>query len=391
MTDNQTQNIVILGSTGSIGINTLDIIRRFPQRFKVVGLAAHSNCDLLEKQARAFRPTVVALFDKKRRALLTKKLAPIGIEVLGGAEGIIEVAQLSSADKVVSAIVGAAGLLPTLTAVKAGKTVALANKEALVMAGEIIMREAKRHQASILPIDSEHSALFQLLWQRQPQEIRKLILTGSGGPLLRMTEQQKKHISCEEALKHPTWKMGPKISIDSATLMNKGFEIIEARWLFNLPEKKIDVVIHPQSIIHSMVEFSDRSIMAQMGLPDMRVPIAYTLFYPQRGALPFKSLDLTKVGSLTFEQPNTKSFPLLGIARDTLKSGGTMPAVLNVANDGAVSAFLAKRIPFSGICKTICRVLSAHQSRPVKTIEDILLADRWAQLETERMIQKQSQ
>ncbi len=382
------KKIVVLGSTGSIGKNTLDIVRRFPQKFQVVGMAAHSNHLLLEKQVRAFRPSVVALFDKNAAATLARKLKTIGTEVLAGEEGVMETARLAVSDLVISAIVGSAGLLPTLAAILANKTVALANKEAIVMAGEIVMREARSRKIKLLPIDSEHSALFQLLSNGKREEVRRLILTASGGPLRTFTAQRKKTVTVEAALAHPTWKMGPKISIDSATLMNKGFEIIEARWLFDLSEDQIDVVIHPQSIIHSLVEFTDRSMMAHMGRPDMRIPIAYALFYPQRGSLPFQSLDLTSVRQLTFEPLKQRAFPLISSARDALKAGGTMPAVLNVANEGAVSAFLAGRIRFLDIHKVVRKVLDAHRPSAIKTVEDILLADRWAQLETEKSIQK---
>jgi 1-deoxy-D-xylulose-5-phosphate reductoisomerase len=266
--------------------------------------------------------------------------------------------------------------------------VALANKESIVMAGELLTQEAKRRKVDILPIDSEHCAIFQLLANRKPSEVKKIILTASGGPLLRLSERNRRSVSVETALAHPTWKMGPKISIDSATLMNKGFEMIEARWLFDLSEDQIDVVIHPQSIVHSLVEFSDRSIMAQMGLPDMRIPIAYSLFYPEREPLPFRSTDLTKLSPLTFESPRKNAFPLLAVARDALKAGGTVPAVLNGANEAAVTAFLAKRIPFLGIHKTIRHVINIHKPFSIKTVEDVLMADRWAKLETEKYLQK---
>ncbi len=382
------KKISILGSTGSIGTNTLDLVRRYPQKFQVVGLAAQNNHILMEAQVRQFRPQVVALFDKTAAAILAKRLKRLGTEVLSGMEGVIQVASLSSSDLCVSAIVGGAGLLPTLSAVLANKTVALANKETMVMAGELVMQEAKARQVEILPIDSEHSALFQLLLHKKREEIKKVTLTASGGPLLRYTTAMKKSVTCEQALAHPTWKMGPKISIDSATLINKGFEMIEARWLFDLSPEQIDVVIHPQSVVHALVEFSDRSVMAQMGLPDMRVPIAYALSYPNRVRLPFRSLNLASIRQLTFESPKTRAFPLLAASIDALRAGGTLPAVLNAANEGAVSAFLTKRISFLDIHKIVRRVLDTHRSRPIKIVDDVILADRWARLETERSVQK---
>ena len=381
------KKIVILGSTGSIGVNTLDVVRRFPEAFQVVGLAAGSNHLLLEKQIREFKPCVAALFDKKASAILAKKLGK-GTELFSGADGVIDVARLADADLVVSAIVGAAGLLPTLSAILANKTVALANKETMVMAGEIVQREAKAHKVDILPIDSEHSAIHQLLLAGKRDAVAKIILTASGGPLLRYTPQMKKAVTCEQALAHPTWKMGPKISIDSATLINKGFEMIEARWLFDIAPEKIDIVIHPQSIIHSLVEFTDRSMIAQMGLPDMRVPIGYALFYPDRKPLPFQSLDLTKLSQLTFEAPDKKGFPLLQMAMDVLSAGGTLPAVLNAANEEAVGAFLQKKIGFLDIHKIVRKVLDAHSPAAVKQIEEVLMADRWARWETAKRIQK---
>ncbi|MBI3598269.1 MAG: 1-deoxy-D-xylulose-5-phosphate reductoisomerase [Nitrospirae bacterium] len=387
------KKIVVLGSTGSIGINTLDIIRRFPESFQVVGLAAGANHLLFTKQIKEFRPRVAAIFDKKAVAILAKKLKGLDTELLSGADGVIDVARHADADLVVSAIVGAAGLLPTLSAILANKTVALANKETMVMAGEIVQREAKAHKVDILPIDSEHAAIHQLLHtplhppgRKQREDVKKIILTASGGPLLRYTSRMQKSVTCEEALAHPTWKMGPKISIDSATLINKGFEMIEARWLFDLPPEKIDVVIHPQSIIHSLIEFTDRSMIAQMGLPDMRIPIAYALFYPDRKPLPFKSLDLTKLAKLTFEPPDKKGFPLLQMAVDVLAAGGTLPAVLNAANEEAVGAFLQKKIQFPDIHKIVRKVLDAHLPIAAKKIEEVLMADRWARWETGKII-----
>jgi len=382
------KKIVVLGSTGSIGTNTLDVISRFPDRFQVVGLTARSNNVKLEEQIRRFKPLVVSLADEKAALALGRKFRRSGLEVLSGETGTVEVARMSEGDLVVSGMVGGAGLLPTFSAIQSGKSVALANKETLVMAGEIIQHEARQKKVQILPIDSEHSAIFQVMVSERPQDVRRIILTASGGPFLRFSNAAKRTVSPKEALAHPTWKMGPKISIDSATLMNKGFEIMEARWLFDAPPEKIDVVIHHQSIIHSMVEFVDRSVVAQMGLPDMRVPISYALHYPERAPLSLPSLSLEEIGQLTFEKPNLKSFPLLTCAYEALKTGGSVPAVLNAANEEAVQAFLAEKIGFLDIHKVIRRTIDAHLPYPIRTLEEVLSADHWARLEGRRQIQK---
>ncbi|MFQ5598102.1 MAG: 1-deoxy-D-xylulose-5-phosphate reductoisomerase [Nitrospiria bacterium] len=380
------KKIVILGATGSIGDNTLDILSRFPERFQIIGLTAKSSDVKLEKIIRTHRPKVVSLADKKAASALANRMGRATVEVLGGEEGLQEVARLPEADLVISAIVGAAGLLPTLSAIKAGKTVALANKEPLVMAGEIIQREAKLKGVPILPIDSEHSAIFQVLHGERNQDIRRIILTASGGPLLRLSNERKRSITPKEALAHPNWKMGPKISIDSATLMNKGLEIIEARWLFDIPPGQIDVVIHPESIVHSMVEFVDRSVIAQLGLPDMRTPISYVLNYPERTPLSLPSLDLTELGTLTFERPDTHAFPLLSTAYNALKRGGTIPSVLNAANEVAVQAFLDRSIGFLEINQVIQKTVDAHRPQAVQDLGDVFEADRWARNEGRRRI-----
>ncbi|MBI3805834.1 MAG: 1-deoxy-D-xylulose-5-phosphate reductoisomerase [Nitrospirae bacterium] len=382
------KKIVILGSTGSIGTSTLDVISRFPERFKVVGLTARSNNVKLEEQIRRFKPQVVSLSDEKAASVLSKRLRRAGIEVLAGEKGTVEVARMAEGELVVSGMVGGAGLLPTFSAIQSGKSVALANKETLVMAGEIIQREAELRKVRILPIDSEHSAIFQVMASERPEAVRRIILTASGGPLLRFSNAQRRAVTPQIALAHPTWKMGPKISIDSATLMNKGFEIMEARWLFGAPPEKIDVIIHPQSIIHSMVEFIDRSVVAQMGLPDMRVPISYALHYPERAPLSLPSLSLEEIGQLTFEKPNLKAFPLLGCAYEALKTGGSVPAVLNAANEEGVEAFLSEKIGFLDIYKVIRNTLDAHLPHPIRTLEDVLSADRWARVEAQRQIGK---
>jgi len=382
------KQIVILGATGSIGSNTLDILRRFPEQFDLLGVTAKSSDVKLEKIVREFQPKCLALQDERAAAALSKRLSGSGAEVLYGESGIISVACLPEADLVISAIVGAAGLHPTLSAIQSGKRVALANKEPLVMAGEIIQKEASRRGTTILPIDSEHSAIFQALVGERPGDVKRVILTASGGPLLGLPREMKQSISRQKALAHPNWKMGPKISIDSATLMNKGLEVIEARWLFGLSSDKIDVVIHPQSIIHSMVEFHDRSVVAQMGLPDMRVPISYVLHYPGRSALPFPSLDLCQIGKLTFEQPDAEAFPLLSTAYAALKGGGTLPSVLNAANEVAVKAFLQEKVAFGQIEEVIQKTLEAHVIQAAETLEDVIEADRWARAEGARQVRR---
>ena len=381
------KKISILGSTGSIGVNTLDLIGRFPDRFQVVGLVAGSNHRLLDQQIKKFRPRVVSLScDGKEAALVQKKWKRAGVEVLIGMEGASSVASLPETDLVVSAIVGSAGLVPTLTAIQHHKNVALANKETMVIAGEIVCQEVKDRKVSLIPIDSEHSAIFQLLAEEPHGVVRRVILTGSGGPLYGYSKKRKESVTPDEALNHPTWKMGRKISIDSATLMNKGFEAMEARWLFNLPPEKIEVLIHRQSIVHSMVEFVDRSMVAQMGLPDMRVPISYALHYPERATLPFPSLALEEIGALTFERPDLKAYPLLLYAYELMKAGGTYPAVLNAANEIAVSAFLSEKISFPKIEKVIRKTVSAHTASPIKTVEEVLEADRWGREMAEKHV-----
>ncbi|MBI3811510.1 MAG: 1-deoxy-D-xylulose-5-phosphate reductoisomerase [Nitrospirae bacterium] len=377
------KKIVLLGSTGSIGANTLQLAADFPDRFQVVGLTAGSNNDKLLLQIRRFRPQVVALADEKaaerlrRQCRSRRDLKDLKIEILSGMEGLVRTATLDEADIVVSAIVGSAGLVPTFEAIRAKKPIALANKEPLVMAGAIIQEEARRRGVAILPVDSEHSAIFQSLSGQRRGDVHRLILTASGGPLLDLPLAKRRTIKPAQALKHPTWRMGTKITIDSATLMNKGLEVIEARWLFDIPPDRIDVVIHRQSIVHSMVEYRDGSVIAQMGIPDMRGPLAYALNYPERLPLGLPALDLTKVKALTFELPDHKKFPCLGYAYEALKTGGTMPAVLNAANEIAVAAYLSGRIGFLEIARLIRKTMDGHVPQAVKNLEDVLEADRW--------------
>jgi len=370
------KNIAILGSTGSIGRSTLEVIAQNRERFRVVALAAGSNIDLLEQQIKTFRPDVAAVADSDAAYALGKRLK--GTEILSGDEGINSVAAYAGADFVISAIVGSAGLLPTITAIKAGKTVGIANKEALVMAGDIVMREAKKNGSRIMPVDSEHSAVSQCIEGHNSEDIRRIILTASGGPFVNRTKNDLKNIKAKDALKHPNWNMGRKISIDSATLMNKGLEVIEACWLFDMPPEKIDVLIHPQSIIHSMVEFKDRSCMAQMSMPDMRGPISYALSYPERIAEPIPGLELENIGSLTFRKPDHDMFPCLLYAYEAIRTGGTLPAVLNAANEIAVYAFLDNKIGFNDIPVVIRKIVEGHTVKQLPDLAEVLEADRWA-------------
>src|SRR5438067_8215781 len=338
------KKLVILGSTGSIGTNTLDIVSKFPGKFHVIGMTAGTNVDKLEEQVRTFGPAIVAMSDEAAAQQLRVRCKGLPTKVLGGAEGLVQTATMPKADLVISAIVGGAGLLPTLAAIKAGKSTALANKEPMVMAGQLMREEARKARVRIFPVDSEHSALFQSMEGHRVQDIRRLILTASGGPLWNLTTQQMRAVQPEQALKHPNWKMGPKITIDSATLMNKGLEVVEAHWLFDIPASKIEVVVHRESIIHSLVEYTDRSVIAQLGLPDMRTPIAYAMNYPERVPLDLPSLNLAQIGSLSFCEPDHDRFPCLGFGYEALKVGRTMPAVLNASNEIALQAFLDRKL-----------------------------------------------
>ena len=334
------KRLAILGSTGSIGVNTLDIVRQFPERFEVVSLSAGLNTQLLRQQILQFRPKIVSVLNRELAETLKRDLASVPVEIVHGIEGLIRVATDPEVDQVVSALVGAVGLIPTLSAIKTGKAIALANKESLVMAGKIVIEEAKKNQVQILPIDSEHSAIFQSLLGHQREEIERLILTASGGPFLNLPAAKLHDVTVKDALRHPRWEMGKKITIDSASLMNKGLEVIEAHWLFDMPVEKIAVQIHPQSVVHSMVEYIDGSVIAQMGITDMRVPISYALSYPQRLPLNLPRLDLFQKGGLTFMAPDLERYPCLRLAYQSIEIGETMPAVLNAANEVSVNAFL---------------------------------------------------
>jgi 1-deoxy-D-xylulose-5-phosphate reductoisomerase len=380
------KTIVILGSTGSIGTNTLDIVDRFPQDFRVIGLTAGSNDDKLEEQIRRVRPAFVALANEAAAARLRQRCADLSLQILSGNEGVAQVAQTPEAELVVSAIVGGAGLVPTLAAIRAGKQIALANKEPMVMAGALMQAEATKHHVRIFPVDSEHSAIFQSLEGHRREDVKRVILTASGGPLWNFTREQLQDVSPERALQHPNWKMGSKITIDSATLMNKGLEVVEARWLFDIPDAQIEVLVHRESIIHSLVEYRDRSVIAQLGLPDMRTPISYALRYPERMPLELPSLDLTEIGKLTFFKPDHDRFPCLRLAYDALQVGGTMPATMNAANEVAVEAFLQSGIRFLDIPDIIRSTMEAHTPRQIDGLDDALEADRWAREKAESLV-----
>jgi 1-deoxy-D-xylulose-5-phosphate reductoisomerase len=380
--------ISLLGSTGSIGVNVLDVIRQFPEKYKIVALAAGTNIQRLAQQVVEFSPELISVCDEHRatglRALLP---ASFHDRIVHGNEGNVLVASFSSADLTLSAIVGAAGLLPTLAAIEAGKDIGLANKETLVMAGSIVMTAVMKKRVSLLPVDSEHSAIFQALEAGRRKDLRKIILTASGGPFRGMSRQQLQHVTKEQALNHPNWSMGKKISIDSATLMNKGLEVIEARWLFGVQSKAIEVVVHPQSIVHSLVEYKDGSVLAQLGIPDMRIPISYALSYPARLPLQLKPLNLAECGSLEFHEPDYLSFPALKLAFSALESGGVLPAVLNSANEVAVEAFLNSKITFPQIAETVARTMDIVHEGSEDILEDILGADGAARREAYRLIQ----
>ena len=372
------KKLSILGSTGSIGVNTLEIVAAYPGRFKVVALTAGYNLELLLTQIKIFHPELVAVVAPESAAQLRKEIGPDGPEIVSGVEGLITCATHPDADMVVSAIVGAAGLIPTMAAIESGKDVALANKETLVTAGELVMQAVEDRNVQLFPVDSEHSAIFQSLKGHRDRDVRRLILTASGGPFSEWTSASLKSVKLSDALNHPNWNMGRKITIDSATMMNKGLEVIEARWLFDLPADQIAVHIHPQSIVHSMVEYIDGSVMAQLGIPDMKGPIAYALSYPERLPLNLPPLDLCQIGSLTFREPDHNLFPCLPLAYQALKAADSFPAVLNAANEVAVEAFLSEQIGFIAISEIIQSTLEQHQGVTLNHIEDVLHVDRWA-------------
>ncbi len=371
------RKIAILGSTGSIGVNALDVVAQFPEKIDVVALAAGKNWKRLVEQARRFRPDIVSVAEEADAARIQDALHP-ETRVLSGEEGLREVAAGAGASLVVSALVGAAGLPPTLAAIDAGAWIALANKEVLVMAGELVTSRVSEREVELLPVDSEHAGVAQALADRPQSQVERIVLTASGGPFRNHSIEAMKNVSLEEALNHPNWKMGPKITIDSASMMNKGLEIIEARWLFGFRPEQVDVLVHPQSIVHAMVEFVDGSYVAQMSMPDMRIPIAQAIFSPERLPIEAPRLDLAQVGSLTFEAPDPNRFPCLVHAKDALREGGTAPAVLNAANEVAVASFLSGASQFMDIPGVVGATLEAHEKMEATELETILEADRWA-------------
>ncbi|HXT40140.1 MAG TPA: 1-deoxy-D-xylulose-5-phosphate reductoisomerase [Candidatus Angelobacter sp.] len=374
------KNVVLLGSTGSIGTSTIKVAEDLPDHIRLVGLAAGSNAELLARQTLKHRPAAVSINDPDKARELESALGTIS-RVHSGAEGLITLATMPSADIVLIAIVGTAGLQPALAAIRAGKDIAVASKEILVMAGEIVMKEARENGVRVLAVDSEHSAIFQCLDGRPPSSVRKLWLTASGGPFRQTCKKDFPGITVERALKHPSWVMGRKITIDSATLFNKGLEMIEARWLFDVEMGRVQVVVHPQSVVHSMVEFIDGSIIAQLSRPDMCLPIQHALTYPERVGSDRVQTNLAKLGSLTFEEPDLDRFPALGLARRAGEMGGTMPAVLNAANEVAVEAFCNQKIGFEQISETVARVMDHHNLVDHPTLKQIIAADAWARAE----------
>ena len=380
------QTVAILGSTGSIGTQTLDVIDRHSELFEVYALTAHSNIDLLVEQAKRYRPEVVAIADERHYKTLREALDGLPIKVFAGADSICQIAAMSPIDTVVTAMVGYSGLLPTVRAIEAGKKIALANKETLVVAGELVTDLALRNRVDIVPIDSEHSAIFQCLVGENENSVEKLILTASGGAFRDTPKDDLRLATAADALRHPTWKMGAKITIDSATMMNKGFEVIEARWLFDIPIDKIEVIIHPQSIVHSMVQFCDGSIKAQLGQPDMRHPIQYALTFPDRLDAQVERANLADIHQLTFERPNYEKFRNLGLAYDALRRGGNIPCILNAANEVAVDAFLKGKIGFFAMSDIIEQTISETAFISSPTLDDYIATDREARARTSEKI-----
>uniref|UniRef100_UPI003FED6D99 1-deoxy-D-xylulose-5-phosphate reductoisomerase n=1 Tax=Anaerobutyricum hallii TaxID=39488 RepID=UPI003FED6D99 len=371
------KKIAILGSTGSIGTQTLDVVREHSDELQVVALAAGSNKERLKEQIKEFHPKLVSLSDEKKAQELKEELAGEQVEVVCGMEGLIEVAGADSADVVVTAVVGMMGILPTMEAIKKGKDIALANKETLVTAGHLIIPMAKEYGVSILPVDSEHSAIFQSLQGEPKAALDKILLTASGGPFRGKSAEFLETVTLEDALNHPNWSMGPKITIDSSTMVNKGLEVMEAKWLFEVDYSQIEVVIQPQSIIHSMVQYVDGAIIAQLGTPDMRVPIEYALFYPERRSLSGDRLDFSKLSQITFEKPDYKVFRGLSLAIEAGKTGGTMPTVFNAANERAVAKFLKGEIKYTDIVRSIEKCMDAHKVSAHPDLEEILATEQW--------------
>jgi 1-deoxy-D-xylulose-5-phosphate reductoisomerase len=382
------KNISILGSTGSIGTSTLDVIEKNHSRFNVVALSAGGNLQLLKSQIEKYKPKVVSVVDEVHAIRLKEMLESPGTDILWGIDGYSEAASLKDIDMVVSAIVGAAGLLPTIAAIDAGKHIALANKETMVMAGSIVVEKALTQGIKIIPVDSEHSAIFQCLAGHNRADIKKIILTASGGPFFKLNREQLTKVTPNDALKHPNWKMGKKITVDSASMMNKGLEVIEAQWLFGVDVDRIEIVIHPQSIVHSMVEYIDGSVIAQLGVPDMRGPISYALSYPERIENIHPGLDLYKAGKLEFFAPDFDMFLSLSLAYRAAKAGGSMPAVLNASNEVAVEAFISEEIGFTSIAQVVEKVLAMNETEEIECVKDVLEADRRGRSQAKEIIKK---
>ncbi|MCK4376287.1 MAG: 1-deoxy-D-xylulose-5-phosphate reductoisomerase [Candidatus Brocadiae bacterium] len=380
------KNVVVLGSTGSVGTQALEVVRSMPERFRIVALSGHSRWQLLAEQAQEFRPQAAAIGDQEAAGFLAQALNGRDVEVLCGPEGLRRLASWEGADIVLSAVSGAAGLPAAIAALETGKTLALANKEAVVMCGPRLVRLAAESGGVILPVDSEHSAIFQLLRSVEPREVERIILTASGGPFYGRSRDELDRVSPQEALRHPTWRMGTKITIDSATLINKALEIIEARWLFGLPPERISVLIHPQSVIHCMVELVDGSLLAHMGAPDMRLPIQYALSYPDRLPAAAGRLDLGRLSKLELSEPDHEAFPALALGYRVAEAGGTSGAVLSAANEEAVEAFLAGRLRFTDIVRLVEMVLDRHDVEADPTFEAAMAADRWSREETHRCL-----
>ena len=381
------KKIAILGSTGSIGTQTLDVVAAYPERYEVYALCAHRSIDKLIEQARTFLPEVVCIADETLYPALCEALSDLEIKVWAGEDAIAQMVTMPSIDVVVAAMVGYAGLRPTIEAIKAGKTIALANKETLVVAGEIICALAQQYHAPILPVDSEHSAIFQSLVGEDHSEIEKILLTASGGPFRTYTLEQMRQVTAAEALKHPNWDMGAKITIDSATMMNKGFEVIEAKWLFGVPVDKIEVLVHPQSIVHSAVQFTDGAIKAQLGAPDMRLPIQYALSFPERLASDFPRVDWTQMTNLTFEQPDLQRFPNLQLAYEAMRRAGTVPCVLNAANEVVNLAFRQNKCGFLQMSEIIAETMDKTSFIPSPTYEDYVAIDKEARIKAQELLE----
>ena len=382
------KKVILLGSSGSIGESTCKVARALPEKMKLVGLGVAKSTDRMLEQAKEFGVKALAVSDPQAAEKVKPRLAQ-GMQFYPGSEGLARMVEETEADMVLVAIVGTAGLAPALAALRSGKDLAVASKEILVLAGSAVMAEAKKRKKQVLPVDSEHNAIFQCLVGANEKEVRKVILTASGGPFRQSSAQAMEKVTLAQALKHPTWSMGQKITIDSATMFNKGLEMIEAHWLFGLPMRQVDVVVHPQSIVHSLVEFIDGSVLAQLSVTDMCFPIQYAVTYPERMPSGLPPLDLAKLGTLTFEQPDEKRFPALRLAREAGEQGGTLPGVLNAANEVAVEAFLAERISFPRIWGMVEEVMKKHRTEKEPSLEAIIDADRWARGEAKARLEKQ--